>query len=317
MHRFAILQKDRKMSKKFYVAPIIAILFSYWIGMADVLGNIESSSDKLSKFSNWIQLLVNGFSFSVILICSIVNSFSDILLGFIKFDAKMSGMCETAPTEKCKVISSLNMIFCSLFLAYKGCFEIYVLIIRYEIIGPVYWLVSFAPSIVQTVALYIVISTLIAFYIRLKLVQNILMDEKVSKKFITAIPINERKNFKLSSFIEKTKIPSVFYAFNSLWDLGKLIEKFFGPIFLSSIASIFVVTTVQIYYCYVLFASSQIESNGYSVWTLLVSLNEIIWNSLTIIYLTTLCEMITDQVSLEANHYLFSQRFSREKIAVM
>lgn len=275
------------MSRKIYVATVVVILFSFWIGMGDVLG-IEPSSDKLSKFSNWIQLLVNGFSFSVILVCPIANNFSDILLGFAKFDSKISEMncTNSSPTKHFKAFSIFNALFCILFLIYKGGFEIYVLIIRYQIIGPLYWLVSFAPSVVQSIALYTVINVQIAFYIRLKFTQNILLDEKVSKKFIPVIPRNERKNFKFSSFSEKTKIPSVFYAFNGLLDLSKLIETFFGPIFLASIASIFVVTTIQIYYCYVLFASSQIETQGYSVWTLIVSLNEIVWNILNVVYLT-------------------------------
>lgn len=176
-----------------------------------------------------------------------------------------------------------------------------------------YWLVSFAPSFVQSIALCIVISTLLLFLARLKLLKKVLKKEKLSNQmFNPVIPRIDRLDFKNPTFFDYTlpKFPVVFDSFQDLLDLGRLLEKIFGPILLAAISSIFVVTTVQIYYCYVLIASSQKESQGYSIWTLIVAINEIFWNVLVIVYLTTLCEMITSQVRKNAVLYknpFFSQ----------
>jgi hypothetical protein len=276
--------------------------------MVEALRNTEQIADKLSSFSNWIQILVNGFALTVILVCPVCSSISEIQWGFFKFDAKIMEMNlklnSAVDSGKVKILTAFNIICCVLFLFYKATFEIYVLIVRYQIITSTYWLVTFFPSIVQSTAVCVVICMLIAFYIRLKKTHEILENEKISfsrQKYVPAIPRHKRNYFRTASFDDchKPRIPMVFHAFNSLWDLGNLIEKFFGPIFLAFIASIFVVTTVQIYYCYVLIASSQSESKGYSVWTLVVALNDILWNIVTVVYLTTLCEMITNMVNVK------------------
>lgn len=295
-----------KKLKKFHLLVVVLVLCIFWIGMVDVLQNIEPSADKLSKVSNWIQLLVNGISMSVTLLGILNIPTCLIQQEFEKFDAKMrelklkSWKCkgqnlvkEVFAPGKIRTISILNIACCILFLTYKICLEIYVLIIRYKVICPFYWMISFVPSAVQTAALCLVTNLLISFYYRLKVAHDILI--KVDKKYagIFVDDVSQRTFYRQF----KLKIPSAFQAFSNLLNLGNVMEKVFGPIFLASISSIFVVTTIQIYYCYVLNASSQEESQGYSVWTFVVSLNDILWNVGTLIFLTTLCEMITFQVS--------------------
>lgn len=237
-----------------------------------------------------------------------VKEVNKIYRSFRNLDSKMVEKGFKLNSKRVNLIIIVNIICFCLFLFYMGSFEIYVLLIRYELFNFSYWIVSFLPSVVQSVALCFAICLLQSFYFRLKLARQILKNfqtctSKKKDKYITAIPKAQKKFFNISKDSGEAgdqleDIPCVFQMFNELLDLGCAIDNFFGPIFLSSIASIFAVTTVQIYYCYVLITSSQkSEHLGYSIWMIIVSINEIILNVLTIVYITTMCELITKQAS--------------------
>jgi gustatory receptor len=293
-------KQKKETIRRFGVFIVLLLVLVFWLEFVEIFTHNEQNFDQLSKLSNWIQLLINGLALTVIVFTVISCPIGEIVQRFRKFDSIVLKINEK-PMEKFSTVALINVLVTVSFLVYKAAFEVYVLIAKYQIMNSLYWIVSFVPSVVQSLALCVVSCILLAFYARLKLVRKVLKNEKLSftdQKFNPAIPPRDRKNFKHAVFSDcsSPKLPVVIQSFNKLLDLGRLLEKIFGPIFLASIASIFVVTTIQIYYCYVLIASTWNESQGFSLWTLVVSLNEILWNILTTVYLTTLCEMITSQV---------------------
>lgn len=299
--------------QKAYAFIFVVILTLYWIGLFETLVKCETAPEKLSLVSNWIQLFVNGASLTVIVISPLINvkAFNDINRLFIHLDGKIDETGFKLNTRKINFIMVANIVFFGSFLLFMGAYEIYIFLIRFDLLNLFYWIITFLPSIVQTFSLCFANNLLTSFYFRLQLTKQILKSERLpylKKKYITAIPENEKKFFKPSSnqCPEKellSDMSSVFILFNDLLDLGCAIENFFGTIFLSSIASIFVVTTVQIYYCYVLVVTEGSEAMGYSTWTIIVSVNYIILNTVTIAYLTTICELIANQVRLFLFYY--------------
>jgi gustatory receptor len=104
-------------------------------------------------------------------------------------------------------------------------------------------------------------------------------------------------NKNLESEMENSKnlIPNVFHLIQDLVDLGSLVAKFFGPIFLAAFTSIFIVTTIQIYYCYTILYTFN-EARAKTLWTLVSSVNVVIINVVMVFSLTSMCESIANQV---------------------
>ena len=69
---------------------ILAVISFYWVCLTDIFANSQNNSDQLSKFPNWIQLLVNRFSFTIILINLIICSIRAIYKKLKKFDTIVS-----------------------------------------------------------------------------------------------------------------------------------------------------------------------------------------------------------------------------------
>ena len=90
-------------------------------------------------------------------------------------------------------------------------------------------------------------------------------------------------------------MPDDLNVLNDLVELINLVGQFFGPIFLAAFSSIFICTTVQIYYCYAILQSFDEEKNR-SMWTLMASLNIVIIHVVLILAITSISEMIYNQV---------------------
>lgn len=306
--------KKRFILQKSSLFAILIFVIIYWTALLETLINNEADTDKLSTISNSIQALIKGASLTVILISPLipqnVKAMNDINFSFTDLDARIGDIGYQLKSEKMKLVTIFNISSFCLFLIYMGGLEIYVYLVRYDLFNLFYWIITFLPTVVQTAALCFAISLLTSFYYRLKLMKKILKNDQLplaKKKFIPVIPEVEKKLFLVTATRKETedslmsRIVGIFPIFNDLLDLGCSIERFFGPMFLSSIASIFVITTIQIYYCYVVIASNNKEHLGFSYWSLVVSINEVFANVATLIYLTTLCEMITNEVRSGAN----------------
>ena len=90
-------------------------------------------------------------------------------------------------------------------------------------------------------------------------------------------------------------IPEDLNILNDLIELINLVGKFFGPIFLAAFSSIFICTTVQIYYCYTILQAFS-EEKFRTVWTFMSSMNIVIMHILLVFAITSLSEMIHNQV---------------------
>lgn len=337
---YSIVANKKITLQKYYIAVVTTFLAVYWMGLIESFWSIDGSSDKLSVISNWIQLIANGLSMTIILVSSMnVKTLNTIRMSITNFDSGIREMGLKINNRRINLIVVANFTCYILFFFYMASYEIYVVLIRYKFYSVYYWIITFIPVVLYTMALSFAFCLLIAIYYRLKLTSNVLKDElmhdrKSSDKLLQntlsitsmtfpQMELNNMENATKSKLSTKkqneqirarsqqytSSVPSVFHILNDLLDLGHSIEKFFGPIFLCSFTSIFIVTTIQIYYCYVLISTETNESLGYSIWTVIVSTNIIVINIVTTILMTSLCETITNQ-SRACIRYILKMRIS-------
>jgi gustatory receptor len=279
--------------KKIQVIFVVIFVCLFWTILTDsLLSNTIVIPDKLSMISNLIQLLVKSFSLTLILLSPIgcVKTVNEISSRCKMFDTRMREIGFKINQKRINIAIAIIFISHLSFLLYMGSFEVYALLVRFDSMHPIYWFLTFLPTVIQTMALCFSICLLHTFFYRLTLIKDRLKTyQQPHEKYFLSI---ERK-------INEKMLKTIFLSYNDLLELGHLIEDFFGTIFFASIASIFVITTIQIYYCYVLISSEKLESFGYSTWTLIVAINEIFLNLATLVLLTRLCEMINNQVNEE------------------
>lgn len=77
-------------------------------------------------------------------------------------------------------------------------------------------------------------------------------------------------------------------------EICQRVEGYYGPLFLSTFTTIFVVTSIQLYYCYQIIIQAD-ETRGYSYWSLVMCLNVVVINILLVVTITALCQSIQNQ----------------------
>lgn len=91
-------------------------------------------------------------------------------------------------------------------------------------------------------------------------------------------------------------------TFNDLVDLINMTSKFFGPAFLTTFSSIFIIITVQLYYSYLILSNFD-EKYFRSWWTFGITLNNVINHMLLVFVISTISEKIYTQVKLIQGYY--------------
>jgi hypothetical protein len=94
----------------------------------------------------------------------------------------------------------------------------------------------------------------------------------------------------------RSQIPSIFHLYSEILEFSRAVERFLGPFFLAAFTSIFVVTTTQIYHCYVLIVTNQNEAFGFSVWSIVLCVNIVVGNLTAMISVISISERISGEV---------------------
>ncbi|KAL7012880.1 hypothetical protein ACKWTF_015095 [Chironomus riparius] len=284
--------------QKFYVALVIIFLVIYWFILIGNFFENDITSDKLTSISNWIQLLVNGWTLNIILVLPFTNAstMDEILKCFEKFDSRASLMSVDVSKSKMNGIVLISIIYFMIFILYMGGYEIYVVLIHHRLTSFIYWIITFIPTVVSLAALCFSFCMLILIFYRLKIAIKILKNEVSSvQNYPQLFKILEVKSFSIEQSV-RSNMPSIFHLYQEILDLRLALEKLLGPIFLSAFTSIFVITTTQIYHCYTLIVTKKDAHLGFSLWAVGLCVNIIVINVSATIGLTTLCEMIANQV---------------------
>lgn len=288
--------------QKIYAIIVFLFLIAYWSEVAYSIWISHPSLNQISVVSNHVQLVINGLAMNVVHVLSLfgVKKMQIIRNKLDKFDAETKEVNLKIKYRQINLTSVLCISFMSLFLLYSTVLDFYVTIIRYKRHNIFYWIVTILPSFVYITSLFFAFCLIINTYYRWSMLNDFLskaMLAKASTK-VQKINVEPRKNSNFS-------IARVFYLINDLTDVTNCIGRFFGPIFLATFTAFFVISTIQIFYCYVLLTNETSESKGYSGWTLAISANIVIFNIIMVLAIITICEGMSYQV-LTLFTYIFN-----------
>lgn len=296
------LDESRRISKiqlqKFYAVGVVTFLLLYWILLIKLFFENDLTSNKLTTIYNWIQLLVNGYTLNIILLfpLTLASTMDEIFKSFERFDSRAALMSIDVSKSKMNSVVLISIFYFMLFIMYMGFYEIYVILIYHQLTSWIYWLITFIPTVVCLAALSFAVCMLVLVFYRIQITINVLRNETLT----VSNAVHPAKLLQFGAIaVEqsiRTKTPSIFHLYQEILDMAVSLEKFLGPIFLSAFTSIFVITTTQIYHCYTIIVSRHDSRSGFSVWSVILCANIIVVNISATIGLTTICEMIANQV---------------------
>ncbi|CAO1431173.1 unnamed protein product [Diamesa hyperborea] len=279
--------------QKVYSIIVFLFLTAYWSEVSYSIWFSNPSLNQISVVSNHVQLVINGLAMTVVHVLSIfgVKKMHIIRSKLHKFDVETKEVNLKIKDRKMNLTSTVCISFMALFVIYSTILDFYVTIIRYQRCTIFYWIVTLLPSFIYITSLFFAFCLIINTYYRWSMLNDFLCKALLTKTSLKIQKINVEPRKDSSSSIAR-----VFYLINDLTDLTNCIGRFFGPIFLATFTAFFVISTIQIFYCYVLLTSVTNESKGYSGWTLAISSNTVIFNIIMVLTIITICEGMSYQV---------------------
>lgn len=279
----------------------LAVLF-YWFGIVMTFIINRSNSYTLSVIANWIQIITNAVALTISLTYPIFKDMTvnSIIKLFEKVDAELSylkiKLNYSLDTKKYRIL----LLSCFLLLLTSTVFDFVVSIYVLENLKVWYWFVVILPLLIYTFALsqaFIVIGFIKQ---RCQLINEVILEFQsndrqsvvLAKNVVLVSIFNDKKPIiSLSELFSK-----LFIALNDLCELCHHIEHLFGPLFLTTFGAIFAVTSIQLFYCYLVIITPLDQSKRSSTLPLIQSINIIAINLMLVIGITSICESVSIEV---------------------
>lgn len=288
-----------------FIIPIV--LFVYWINAVVIFYYEKPSTDTISIFSNITQMIINGIMLSVILIYPVKlrNVAKKILSQLLEIHGDLERV--RIHLDYPKVRRNFLIISGSFFafLIYYVAFDAYSYF-KAGTMSVKYWFVTILPSVFMILVLIqpiCVLSLIRSCYKRVnKSIVSQLASPTDNKEELIKNPMSIT-NIMADQNKSGKYFVTIIHILRSLNEICQKIEHYFGALFLSTFTTIFIVTSIQLYYCYQILVQKQDEKRGLSYMTLVACLNVVVINSCFIISITALCQSISDQ-SKKSNRFM-------------
>lgn len=288
----------------------VLLLVVYWTGMGFAFARKEYRNNTLSIVSNFIQLILNALAFSVSLVWPLwkYKDYHEIIRQFEKVDRQFNCIdLQTNYRKQMLVLLSATITFLLLMLYTSG-FDFYVSVIR-DRVTIAYWTLYSVPLFTYGASLHQAILMIFFIHKRLKIASKLLefrilplvgqkKKEKNSSSLqildITICPCGESCNGRCLEIAHKESLSKVFPIINDIYLICGRLDDYFGPVFLSSLAALFTVTSIQCFYCFVM--ASDVSRNPHRIWNLIDSFNTIMVNVLLVIAICCVAEFVAKDV---------------------
>ncbi|XP_053676599.1 putative gustatory receptor 2a [Anopheles nili] len=317
------LHANRVRLSKPLCCAIGGFITLYWTSMVSSIVTSNHANDRISRISNYFQLFTNAIMLTAILLMPAfsLRNFAEVTRALRKLehdlqkDAIMSNYDQMARWNIGIIAGTLTVL-----LVVTG-FDCYVAVFR-GFIRVDYWIITILPQFVNVIA--VTQAALLLLYIngRFRTLNQLLQDEQhpvVGRKVfvqhdrMTGATAIEPKKPTLhvielhgcgmdEATMKHLQLPKVLYRYNDLYDICKMLDRYFGLLFLLTFTSIFIVTTIQLYYSYTIMYWFTGE-NGFTIWSLMVCLNTIFINLGVLLTIVLLCEKISNKTK-QANDLL-------------
>lgn len=283
---------------------VVCAVIIYWIGVVFSFSR-DIKTDDLVTVANGIQFISKYLTLTIVLIYPLLSktTMNLIINSFENIDTELRCL-QVLPNYNYHIrINNISSIICFLYLIVILVYDFYVVFaINKTADFILYWIIVNIPIITITFAMLQAFAVLYLIKERCELINKV-MENLCSRDRVRDIPPinhevflcieNNQKN--LTSREIFTRISS---ALTDLGQLSRLVEKFYGPLFFTTFASSFAVICIQMFYCYLIIITHTL-SKGYNVWTMISSINIIIINIIMIVSITSICEKVTSEVSIQ------------------
>uniref|UniRef100_A0A182IVV9 Gustatory receptor n=2 Tax=Anopheles atroparvus TaxID=41427 RepID=A0A182IVV9_ANOAO len=295
----------------------------YWTSMVSSIATSNHGNDRISRISNYFQLITNAIMLSAILLSPAfkLRNFAEMVRALRKLEQDLVNdtiSCNFRQMTRWNIVIIAGTVTLLLLIT---AFDFYVTVVK-GMIRVDYWVITILPQFINVIAVTQVILLLLYINGRFRLLNQMLQDEQhpvVGMKMManscrTAISTANEPLKVCMHVIEvpgsvtsyeamgHLKLPKILYLYNDLYDICKMSDNYFGLLFLLTFTSIFIVTTIQLYYSYTILYWFTGE-NGFTIWSLMVCFNTIAINLCVLLTLVLLCEKISNKTK-QANDLL-------------
>lgn len=295
---------DSKRGKLQAWFPTLILLAIYWILLIAAVIARSSNIDLITKISNYIQLLLNGFAFSAVITSTASNRmhFSGILKQFDSIDQQFRSFGSHIDYAKHLRVFYIAIGVFFTVLCVKEAFETYVLVVKYEMCSVLYWITTAIPLVVYSMCLHQATFIVYGIVIRCRMVNGLLKKRRFSRKNMQ-IPfgnvVHPLMTLRGNNGGDGT-IKVVYQLADKIHELCESVNGYFGFTFVASFMAIFAVSSIQTFYCYKIVQSLD-EKKMRSLWTLYVSLNSVVFDIFGVSFLSYMSDMVAKQTARISN----------------
>lgn len=270
-------------------------LFFYWISVISSFILYNEKGDILTKISNNLQLILNTCALTVCLINSVLrNNVYNLILKCLKqFDSSIASLGLNVEFKKTNTRHISAFVGIGIYLVYLVLYDIFVSIYVHKYILLPYFIISRFSRIIYYIALCKVMCLLHSINWRFRLINKILKAEQLEEKHSSVVYVH-------SNLSKKENIPKIFYIIDYMKDLCLTVNLNYGSLFLMSFITMFVVSAIQLYYCYSLIIEANMD-----IYSLLLSINIVLINFFFVIGISSFCQQITEKVGVSLNLFQF------------
>uniref|UniRef100_A0A182MB95 Gustatory receptor n=1 Tax=Anopheles culicifacies TaxID=139723 RepID=A0A182MB95_9DIPT len=311
---FEINTNRVRLSKPFCCA-VGGFVTLYWTAMVSSIATSNHANDRISRISNYFQLTTNAIMLTAILLTPAfrLRNFAEVIraLRKLELDLQKDSIGSNFRRMARWNIGIILGTLCVLLLV--TAFDCYVTVFRGSIRVD-YWIITILPQFVNVIAVTQVILLLLYINGRFRMLNQLLEEEQhpvvgrmryPHTNRLNVATVNDPKKMGLhvievhgcgidSASLKHLQLPKVLYRYNDLYDICKMLDHYFGLLFLLTFTSIFIVTTIQLYYSYTILYWFTGE-NGFTIWSLMVCLNTISINLGVLLTIVLLCEKISNK----------------------
>lgn len=289
----------RELIKRWW--SVVLFLICYWTALLVVIARKSSTQDVISTISNYLQSVLNGVALTVCVVSStqLSQEFFEMLTKFDTINGHLKNIgCQINYKMMCRRVNISFIIILSTVLI-KSSIEIYVYFIRYDMLSIPYWLLHLLPVVVYFMSVHQGIVFIYWLFICCEMVKNLFeeiekIEIKSTKISITSLQeVNVPVQFSIHDPQKLLKI--AYQVIENISEICNIFNKFIGLSLLVILTTLFTVTSIQAFYCYVIWTDLN-EALNRSWWTFWVSLNKVLINLMGVISLCHMSQLLTNKI---------------------
>lgn len=284
----------------------------YWIAIGCAFGRKGDTENSVSIFSNYVQLLINAIALTATLVNPLRKylDYHEILRLFNKIDLQLDELGKAIDYRKQIMrFYGFSIAFLAI-LIYNYAFDFYVSVYKSQT-EVSYWLLHSIPLILYALSLHQAVFFIFCIHNRLCIASELLQqptddvanDHKPKGNGRAVIqvqgifPCTCSDRLKCTGKCKEAKDAAwgekVFQVVNDLFLVCGKVDSYFGPVLLLTLAALFVVTSIQSFYCFT-FTANYDPTNKGSVWYIISCMNLIAVNMALVISLSYASETVTN-----------------------